>query len=599
VIAGGFPRNHMHMRISSFFSNLSIRGKLQVISMLTCAAALILACCALGGYEYLAYRKALVRNIEVLTRVVGNNCSAALVFNDESTARELLGALRSENAVLSARLYSDKGVLFANYPEGAPAPVVDPVALSETGHWFTHGRLVVRNPIVVDNERIGWIEVIAHMGDLIARVTQYAFVVTLVLFVSILTALFLSSRLQRKISGPILQLSGIAERIKVTRDYSIRATRQSNDEVGLLVSGFNEMLGQIETRDRALRHAYDDLERRVEERTEELRKAKEQAEDAVRVKSEFLANISHELRTPMHGILSFANFGLTKAETATRGKLLDYFERIHVSGERLLGLLNDLLDLSKLEAGRMDMEFAAQDVNLFVQNVVDEFRSLVSEKNVSITFEGRVEDPFVLDANRFMQVLRNTVGNAVRFSPPGGQIRIEVTRPAGKLSVSVQDEGVGIPEDELEAVFAKFIQSRKTKTGAGGTGLGLAICREIISAHQGRIWAEGGRKIGAKIRFEIPDSLRTAGPKGSERSGAKQKAAASKNPKQDEPGGSIEPEPAWSKTDTGVTAEIIETVHTRKTAGSDNAGNSGTNVQHGATVRDGGESDISDLEDAA
>jgi signal transduction histidine kinase len=489
------------------FSDRSIRGKLQIITMVTSASALILACCALGTYEYLASRRALVRNLEVLTRAIGNNCMAALAFNDVHTAGEVLSALRVEGSVLGATLYDAQGRPFAGFPETAPTATGRGARQLEAGHRFAKGKIVVDYPIVLDNERIGAIEVTAQMKELLLRFSQYGVVVFLVLVGSILTALFLSSRLQGRISGPMRELSDIALQITETKDYSIRATRQSNDEVGVLVSGFNEMLGQIERRDHALQQAHADLERRVEERTEELRKAKDQAEEAVRIKSEFLANISHELRTPMHGILSFAAFGLRKTETAARAKLLDYFEKIHLSGSRLLGLLNDLLDLSKLDAGRMEMEFAPNDVSSVVGNVVDEFRSLVSERNITIDWEARIERPFVLDAVRIMQVIRNIVGNAVRFSPPGGRITVTAEGSPGLLLVAVEDEGVGIPDDELETVFAKFVQSRKTKTGAGGTGLGLAICKEIVDAHRGRIWAEPGHTRGARVSFEIPDSL--------------------------------------------------------------------------------------------
>jgi signal transduction histidine kinase len=491
----------------SSFSHQSIRGKLRIITMVTSASALILACCALGAYEYLASRRALVRNLEVLTRVIGNNCMAALAFNDVHTAGEVLSALRVEESILGATLYNAKGQPFALFPEGAAVPAARDPGQFREGHRFAHGRIIVDYPIVLDHERIGAIEVTAHLKELLSRFSQYGVVVFLVIIASVFTALLLSSRLQRRISGPILELSGVALQITETRDYSIRATRQSNDEVGVLVSGFNEMLGQIEKRDHALQQAHAGLEKRVEERTEELRKARDQAEEAVRIKSEFLANISHELRTPMHGILSFATFGLQKAGTTTREKLQDYFEKIHLSGSRLLNLLNDLLDLSKLDAGQMEMEFASIGIPSVLQNVADEFRSLALERHITIDYRTEIDRPFVLDASRIMQVIRNIIGNAVRFSPPGGRITVAAVYKPGGLVVTVEDEGVGIPDDELETVFAKFVQSRKTKTGAGGTGLGLAICKEIVTAHGGRIWAEPGRARGAKVCFEIPDSL--------------------------------------------------------------------------------------------
>ncbi len=484
----------------------SIRGKLRIVTMLTSITALILACSALGVYQYVAYRQSIIQNLRVLTGVVGDNCLAALTFNDPHTASEILAALHGEQAIVSATLYKAPATAFATYPEHA-----DPIPfwgdLKHEQVRVKSGRVVLTSPISMDGELVGSLVVTAQMGEIVHRLAQYALVVSLVLVGCSLTALALSSRLQKAISGPILQLSGVVQRIRETRDYSIRAVRAGDDEVGTLVTGFNEMLHAIAERDYALQHAHDDLERRVERRTEELSKAKEEAEKALRVKSEFLANISHELRTPMHGILSFATFGVQKGETAPREKVLDYFQKIHLSGSRLLHLLNDLLDLSKLDAGKMEMEFARCDLNTVMQSVLDEFRSLLSERNIRITGTVEAGGTFVLDPLRIMQVIRNIVSNAVKFSPDGGLIALVARRRNGRLFVSVEDEGVGIPEDELTSVFAQFVQSRKTKTGAGGTGLGLAICREIIKSHHGRIWAEGGRAIGAQICFEIPETL--------------------------------------------------------------------------------------------
>lgn len=252
----------------------------------------------------------------------------------------------------------------------------------------------------------------------------------------------------------------------------------------------------------------------IEEREERLREQQEHTalaklcratETANRAKSEFLANMSHELRTPLHGVLSFATFGIKKAETASREDLLRYFEKIDRSGKVLMTLLNDLLDLAKLESGKMTFEFAPSDVRALVLTVMDEFSSAASLREIK--FEGPSSDGdarVVADANKLMQVIRNLLSNAIKFSPQGGTIRAGLERKGQTFVVSVRDRGPGIPEDELEAIFDKFIQSSKTRTGAGGTGLGLSICQEIITAHKGRIWAENNPDGGAVLTFQIP-----------------------------------------------------------------------------------------------
>ena len=236
--------------------------------------------------------------------------------------------------------------------------------------------------------------------------------------------------------------------------------------------------------------------------------AKGQAEAANQAKSEFLANMSHGLRTPLHSILNFASFGIKKYNDAKPEKILDYFNRIKQSGTSLLELLNDLLDLAKLESKKEMFTFKPTDLGALVSSVTNELDTLLSERNLSIRDEGsKFAGEVTIDADKIKQVLRNLFNNAIKYSPEGGIIDVDICRVDGSVRVSVSDRGPGIPKDELDAVFDKFVQSSKTKTGAGGTGLGLSICHEIIAAHSGRIWAENRQDGGAVFSFEIPLSI--------------------------------------------------------------------------------------------
>lgn len=236
-------------------------------------------------------------------------------------------------------------------------------------------------------------------------------------------------------------------------------------------------------------------------------------EDLLRRKETFLANISHELRTPMHGILSFSRFGMQNVHSAPREKLARYFEQINTSANRLMDLLNDLLDLSKNAGGKHLYHFESNDLIDLINAVVLEFNASIREKQLSLYLE-RPTFPVILecDGPKIRQVISNLLTNAIKYSYPGGSILYTFHRhpdpdnpPVECLTLKIADEGIGIPPGELETIFDKFAQSSYSRTGAGGTGLGLAISREIVHAHQGRIRAEHNPAgVGSVFRITLP-----------------------------------------------------------------------------------------------
>ena len=311
--------------------------------------------------------------------------------------------------------------------------------------------------------------------------------------------------ISRSITGP---LSSILSKIKMLAkgDLNIApADAEDKSEIGEVARAV-DVLRENAIEQRA-------LQEKVRQQTELLIERKEKAEQATKAKTEFLANMSHELRTPMHAILAFSEIGLKAKDEGETQETKKYFENIRLSGKRLLNLLNDLLDLSKMESGKMGYKRERGDFKEVVELALTELAPLLKRKNLQLRANlGELDTVAVFDKHKMIQVLVNLVSNAIKFSSAGSEISIELSEdrlPGDEpgLRCRVIDQGPGIPESELKAVFAKFIQSSKTKTGAGGTGLGLAICQRIIEAHGGRIWAENSKPKGAIFTFVIPRSL--------------------------------------------------------------------------------------------
>ena len=249
---------------------LSIREKLTRIVMLTSSVALLLACMAFAIYDAITFRLALTRNLSTLAQIIGSNSTAALTFNDANAAREILSGLSAERHIRSACIYGKNGRVFAKYFRGDPSVPFTPPRVQPEGAYRNQSRSTWFHHVTLDGEPIGIVYLESDGTELYGRIERFAGIVVLVLLGSSLVAWFLTARLQRIISNPILNLARTASVVSIEKDYSLRAVKQNQDELGILVDRFNEMMSEIQTRDSALRSVQQDLEAQVQERTGEL-----------------------------------------------------------------------------------------------------------------------------------------------------------------------------------------------------------------------------------------------------------------------------------------------------------------------------------------
>lgn len=470
------------------FRNISIRKKTVLLMVSTSTATVLLACAAFLAFEFTSFRNRTLIELATMSDVVARNSKAALSFNDQDGARDTLAAFAAKPQIIAAALYDQNRHLFASYVANGGTYNI-PRQVRAPGAYFEDDHLVVFQNIVLDRELLGTIYVCSTLGELHARLAEFVGISTLVMLISALLAFLISSGLQRFISGPILQLARMAEQISEARDYSVRATKFANDEIGVLIDAFNSMLAQIGIRN------------------EQLIVEKEKSEESARLKSEFLANMSHEIRTPMNGVIGMTALAL---ETDLTKEQREYISTVASSAESLLAVINDILDFSKIEAGKLVLDpfhFSLREQLLETLRTV---ALRADQKNLELLIEvaSDVPDELFGDAQRLKQVVLNMLSNAIKFTESGEVALIVGMSENGaddcRIAFAVKDTGIGIPKNKIQAIFSSFAQADGSTTRKyGGTGLGLAICTKIVDIMGGHISVESEVGVGSTFGFTL------------------------------------------------------------------------------------------------
>ncbi|MBV8881878.1 MAG: response regulator [Planctomycetaceae bacterium] len=614
------------------FRNLPIRQKLKAVILVTSGSAIVLACLSFFVYDSISFKAATVRRLETLGELVANQSTASVSFNDSKSATEILGALSAEGHIDCAVIYDQKGALLARYfrpgfDQARIPRTPDPGPTRIDADFFS-----VTLPIVLERDRIGSVYLRASLQELLSRRRLNAGIVLGILLAALAASFLLAGRLEGALTRPILTLVTAANAVSRDKNYSLRAEKMADDELGLLTDGFNEMLGQIQARDLALRRGQEELERRVEDRTRELtaeiverRKVQESlaereeqyrdlvelSPDAIlihvggtlvfangaaaklfgvpasgdllnadllalvhpewrelvrgqvrkvlddrqeiplheikiqrpdgkaidveaaasplryggkpaaqlvmrditkrkeldRLKSEFISTVSHELRTPLTSIRGSLGLVIGGVAGPLSPMAKNLIEMANNNSQRLVGLINDILDIEKIAAGKMDFRMKELDLMPLVAQSLEANRSYADQLGVRFLLKEPAPGArALLDQDRFLQIMANLLSNAAKFSPKGGTVEVSVLRRGGRLRISIADHGPGIPEEFKGRIFQKFAQADSSDTRQkGGTGLGLSITRALLERMNGVISFDSRSGEGTTFHVDLPD----------------------------------------------------------------------------------------------
>ena len=489
------------MPVARWMADLPIGSKLTLLAGAASAIALLVSSVAFVAYDRATFDESAVRRLTGEAAIIAADTASAIVLRDPAAARATLAALAADRDVTGAALYTMDGAVFASYSRAGAfhPPRAPPDGVS--GHAFEDDHLIVHRRVMFGDVPVGTLVIRDAPAARWERFQLYVTKVATVSLAALAIALLAGRLAGRAISAPILALASTARRVSERNDFSARVAPRGQDEVGVLMTTFNEMLDGLQRRDAELRRVQAELERRVEERTGLLRAA----EDANRLKDQFLATLSHELRTPLNAIVGWTTLlmqGQLAPDVSSRAILV-----IDRNARAQTKLIEDVLDVSRIVSGKLRLNARALDLGAVVRAAADSVAHAAAAKRIRMKLvleagTGRVSG----DPDRLQQVVWNLLSNAIKFTPAGGTVTAHVAEADSNVSFVVRDDGAGIPPEFLPHVFERFRQADPSTTRAhGGLGLGLSIVRHLVELHGGTVRADSeGPGKGSKFTVALP-----------------------------------------------------------------------------------------------
>ncbi len=507
-----------------FIRNLNVRNKILVIVISSIVLSLITAFILFALYDRQSFRKGMIQELTVLSDVIAKRTSAALLFRDDRAATANLESLSVKKNIILACIYDDKQAVFATFDRHGEALDTSgrsncpplPYSGNEIFTLLQGGISILVNPIRFSGKKLGWIYIAASMDELALRMRQLLLIGTLIFLSAGVIAYLFAVRVQRYITQPLINLQHVLRTITKSRDYSLRATKESDDEFGHLVQDFNRMLHMVQEANLRLSDAVEEIK---SQKSASDVKAVGAEERTVAIK-EFFAGVSHDLKQPLSAINLF--LGVLENEN-NEEKRKNYISKVMESSQNLNTLFDELLDMSRIEQIMNDVNKTRVFLPDLIGRIIKDFGVMANDKGLYL--HTHVRDIYVYsDSTMLERIIRNILANAIRYTNKGG-VLIACRQRGEDVSIEIWDSGVGIPEDRLKSIFERYTQLNNPDNEAiNGFGLGLSIVSRLLSAlghklelssrvNRGTVFkivAQGLREV-AKIE-EVVDKWQSGNP---------------------------------------------------------------------------------------